>query len=156
MPRRNVQNTEFERVRDDAAAAHGASLGAAAMPPERDPNSPTSTHVHEEGIDLDRPADRVGYESPYAAPRNDARERYVDTRPNVALEAVVLHVRHDPDHGEPRRLLALAHPLPNRISAVRPQRVRKSLVDDDDAGLVRAFAAVLISEHASALQPDAH
>ena len=83
MPRRNTQNTDFDRDRDDAAAAHGTSLGAAAMPPERDPDSPTSTHVHEEGIDLDRPADRVGYESAYDAPRADVRERYAGMAPTL-------------------------------------------------------------------------
>ena len=40
------------------------TAGRAVIPPERDPNSPTSTHVHEEGIDMDHPepANRIGTE----------------------------------------------------------------------------------------------
>ena len=54
----------------------------------------------------------------------------------------MLHVRDDPDHGQPRRLFALRNALPDRIAPVGPQRFREGLVDDDDAGLVRAFAAL--------------
>jgi uncharacterized protein (TIGR02271 family) len=65
------------------------------MPPERDPHSPTSTHVHEEGIDLDRPADRVGYESAYAAPRVDARERYAGDERVLHDDEEVLELREE-------------------------------------------------------------
>jgi hypothetical protein len=68
----------------------------------------------------------------------------------------VPYVSHDPDHSEPGRPHALTNASSDRICAVGPERFREGLVDDDDTRLVRAFAAVLIGEYTSALQPDAH